>query len=288
MLFSKTYVSAVTNDTFHLRFMDCSQSQTSRASDEPVEESTEYDTCLDTDSEYSRSKSVPHLGHFVISFNKNRAPEIAHLGWRVGRGTSKSLANRDVDLLLAKPGDILSKSLASIHMLIRFNLRSGLLMLKGGSAKVPVEFKMAGVWEKLGYEEEHLMHQPATLLRAGICEYELEYTIEEKHRDAYFNQRDTFLETISPSVGNFQRNFKKLPGDSSVRRGRYLEFGTQGSGAFGWITQGVDIKTGDPIAVKELRIKSRRNRLEVMAEVKMGRQFYVSPSLPIECYPTDS
>lgn len=84
-----------------------------------------------------------------------------------------------------------------------------------------------------------------------------------------------FLRPSSSSKGN-QPPFKIMPGDSCVPRGRYLEFGTHGSGAFGWINQGVDTKTGNPIAIKELRITNSRSRTEVMTEVNMGRRFIVS------------
>ena len=276
MLFSQTFVYVEKNDTFHLQFIDRTGSEPFPGSGEPVEESTEYETSPDTDTEDPRFKSIQNSGHFVLSFDKNRAPEMPHLGWRVGKGTSKSPVHRGVDLLLAKPGDILSKSLASVHMLFRFNLRSGFLMLRGGSLKASVEFKMGSVWEKLEYKEEQLMYQPATMLRAGACEYELEYTIAEKHRDSYLRERNHFLEKISLSKHYVQVAFQKMPGDSYVQRGRYLEFGTQGSGAFGWITQGVDTKTGEPIAIKELRIDKPGSRVEVMAEVSMGRRFLVS------------
>ena len=38
----------------------------------------------------------------------------------------------------------------------------------------------------------------------------------------------------------------------------------------------MDTKTGDPIAIKELRINNHRSRVEVMAKVNMGRRFLVS------------
>lgn len=67
-----------------------------------------------------------------------------------------------------------------------------------------------------------------------------------------------------------------MPGDGSVRRERYLEFETQGNGKFGWISQGVDIKTGNLVAIKELRISSHQSHLEAIAEVNMGYRFLVS------------
>lgn len=276
ILFSKTYIYVKENNTFHVQFMNCTDSERLPHINEPVESSTDYDTHPDTDPEGSGAKSVPNLGHFILSFDERRSPEMPHLGWRVGRGASKLLSTRGVDLLLATPRDSLGKSLASTHMVFRFNRKSGFLMLRGGSPKVPVEYSKNGTWEKLEYQNERLMHQSSTMLRAGMCEYELEYTVGEEHRGAYFGQRNAFFKGTTSREHDFQKPlFQKIPGDKCVPRGRYLEFGTQASGAFGWITQGVDIETGDPIAIKELRINSRKNGLEGMAEVRMGMRFLV-------------
>ena len=269
-LFSETWLFVDKNNTFHLRFMNRTGSERLVGPDEPVESSTEYETNVETDGEDSQLNS----GHFVLSFAERRAPEMPHVGWRVGRGASK-LPNRNVDLLLAKPRDGLGKSLASVHMLFHFNSRSGFLMLKAGSAKAPVEFKTGTTWNVLEDRKEQLIHQPATILRVGDCEYELEYIVKEMHRENYFRQRGAFLDPISSIKGQLQPFFQKMPGDSCVQRGTYLEFGTHGSGTFGWITQGVNIKTGDPVAIKELRISSRRSRLEATNEVNMGRRFNV-------------
>ncbi|MCJ1474815.1 hypothetical protein MMC13_003475 [Lambiella insularis] len=260
------------NNTFHLRFMERGESKPPSTSDEPVESSTDYDTHPDTDTENPRVQMIPHLGHFVLSFNEAKSPEMPHIGWRVGRG-SKNLKARNVDLLLAKPGDNLSKTLASIHMIFRFNQSSGFLMLRGGSRKAPVEFMVDGEYQALKYDEEQLMYQRVTMVRAGACEYKLHYTIEEKDREIYFRQRDTFLSKASLAPVEQQVAFQSLPGDSCVLRGRYLEYGTQGSGTFGWITRGLDTKTGNPIAIKEIRINGSRSRSDAIAEVQMGKQF---------------
>lgn len=281
LLFSETFVYVEKKDTFHLRFIDRTGRESDPPDTEPLEDSTEYDTYPDTDAEDPRLRSIQHSGHFVLSFNKSRAPSLPNVGWRVGKGTSKSPANRGVDLLLARPRDVLSKPLASMHMLFRFNLKSGFLMLKAASQKSPVEFKIGGAWEKLEYNKEQLMYQPATMLRVGNCEYELEYTVGTEHREAFFKERAIFLENISPGKDYLQLTFQKLPGDTCVSRGKYLEFGTQGSGAFGWISQGVDTKTGDPIAIKELRIHHRGSRVDVTEEVKFGKRFLVSQIAPV-------
>lgn len=271
-LFSKTFIHVEKNDEFHLRFMSLTDRQPLTASDEPVESSTDYDTHPDSDTEDPGARGTQRFGYFILSFDKERRPEMPHLGWRVGKGTGK-FTNRDVDFLLARPGDFMSKSLAAVHMIFRFNLESGFLMVRGGSAKVSVEYNVSDTWKELKLNEEQLLYQSVTALRAGACEYELKFTIEEKHKEAYFNQRDRFLESISP-VGMAEPP-RKMPGEGIIRRERYLEFETQGHGKFGWINRGVDIKTGNLVAIKELRINNRHSRIEVIAEVDIGRRFLV-------------
>lgn len=272
-LYSNTYFYVKEKDTFHLQFMNCTDEERIHSSTDPVESSTEYETDHEADPKGSGPDGVTQLGHFVLSFDRQRLPEMPHLGWRVGRGASKISANRGVDFMLAPPRDKLGKSLASIHFIFRFNRQSGFLMLKGGSPKVPVEYSKNGVWEKLEFDKEQLMYQSSTILRAGLCQYQLKYTVEEKHRVAYFEQRAVFLQ---PRDQDFQDPvFEKLPGDKCMQRGKYLEFGTKGSGAFGWITQGVDTETGDPVAIKEVRITKDWMGVEIMNEVTMGRRFAV-------------
>lgn len=277
LLFSETFIFVEKNDTFHLRLMDRTGGAPAEESCEAVEESTDYDTSPD-DRTTETTRTIQHTGHFILSFDQNRLPEMPHLGWRVGRGSNKSPANRGVDLLLSRPGDILSKSLASVHMLFRFNPRSGFLMLVGGSSKVEVEYKVHGVWESLGFQEQRLLYQSATMIRAGTCEYELEYTMAEEDRESYFQKRNIFLERLLSTSTHIRppKPLQHLPGDSCILRGRYLEFETQGFGSFGWVTHGVDIKNGDLIAIKELRINSRRSRDEAMKEVNLGRRVQVS------------
>ncbi|KAF7508893.1 hypothetical protein GJ744_008602 [Endocarpon pusillum] len=90
-------------------------------SDELVESSTDYDTHPDSETEDLGPRAIQHLRYFVFSFNNERGPQVAHLGWRFDRGTSK-LPNRNVDFLLAKPGDNMSRSLTAVHMKFRFNV----------------------------------------------------------------------------------------------------------------------------------------------------------------------
>lgn len=274
LLFSRTYIYVKENSTFHVKFVHATENEQVDLPIESVESGTEYDT----DKEGTEDKRVSHLGHFILSFDEQRLPELPHLGWRVGRGANK-LKLRGVDLLLAMPRLSLGKSLASIHMSFRFHPRSGLLMLRAESPKVPVEYyKNGGEWETLKYEEERVMHQSSTMLRAGKCEYELKYIVGEEHRDAYLRQRAIFFDAAKYNIQRIR--FRNIPGDKCVPRGKYLEFESQGAGGFGWVTQGVDTETGEPVAIKEVRIRSLEYAHEVNHEVNLevntGRAFVVS------------
>ena len=141
---------------------------------------------------------------------------------------------------------------------------------------MPVEYKVYDSWEKLELNEKYVLHRPSTKIRAAKCEYELEFTVEQKDREAYCIARDAFLKLISPG-GPVQHAIRRIPGDSCIVRGKYLDLESQASGAFGWITQGVDTKTGDFVAIKELSVKHSGDEDEVRTEVEMGTQFRVRP-----------
>ena len=117
-LFSATQIYIEDNKTFHLRFLQRDDVSSQTALDEPVESSTDYDSQVEGEIEGFRPENS---GYFVLSLDHERVPEFPHLGWRVGRGSKKFAANRGVDLLLSKPCDQLSMSLASIHMILYFN-----------------------------------------------------------------------------------------------------------------------------------------------------------------------
>lgn len=166
--FSEAYNYVNENNTVHLSFMERGDNKPIRESSEPVEESTEYETYPDTDTGTADpriEKTISNLGHFVLSLDSTRAPAIPRLGWRAGRGSSQQ-TDRGVDLLLARPRAISSKSLASVHMRFRFNDRSGFLMLMGGSDKVPVEVKVSNYQLDLG--EQLLLYQSTTVLRGWL------------------------------------------------------------------------------------------------------------------------
>lgn len=131
------------------------------------------------------------------------------------------------------------------------------------------------MWETLEHNEERLMNQGTTMFRVGTCKYELQYTVKEKYRILYFKQRNIFLCALSPD-GYDPFSIQKLPEDNYVWRENYIEFGIQIHGSFGWISQVVNITTGDPIVIKEFCIKYTWEHDKTLAKADMERYFVVS------------
>lgn len=244
------------------------------ANDEPFESSTDYDSHYSDDIDIDETLQ---WGSFILSFEESHWPEFPHLGWRFGRGSAK-FPNRGVDILLAKPRDIASKSLASYHFRLRISEHSGLLMLSSGATKrPPLETNIGGNWESLEPEQETLVYQSSTMLRVGRCQFELQYTIGETYREAFLAQRNTFISRKLNPSSNIYEYSTYVPGENITVRGRYLQLATRGHGTFGWISQGFDTRTGQLIAIKELRIEKKKDWRVIKDEIEMGRRFQVRP-----------
>ena len=266
-------------DRFHLQFVSCTTREESFLTEkitEPIETDTEYDT-YDTAEELQPDRSE-RPDHFILSFEKGIQPMYPNQGWRVGKGTSKTM-NRKVEFLLARPGYQQSRHLANVHLFFRFNHVSGMLMLVAGSEKAPVHYNVGGVWKELSYPSEKLLYQTATTLRLGPFDYELTYTIQEAQRDEYFFRRNRFFEEIS-SEALPAAHLQKLHLDQYTLIRDILVFETKGSGSFGWVNIGVDTNTGDPVAIKELRITNKSAANAFLHEVAFGEQFSASKPHP--------
>ena len=272
-LFSRCLTSLKeTDNAYHLDFM-VATTELPLVDDKPVESSTEYDSYHDIDVDESLEP-----GYFVLSLHGNCLPEFPHLGWRIGRGASK-FKNRGVDVLLARPGDPLGKSLMSVHFTLRMSQDCGILMLcTPKTLKSRLEININGRWEPLGPEEERLMYLRSTILRAGRCEYELVYTIGDEHREVFLEKRNYFLDkTVKAKSKAFLRS-SYFPGDDITICGRYLHGTTLGNGTFGWVSSGIDSHTGKLIAIKEVYIKAARSWPEVENEMRIGMLVQVSHS----------
>ena len=262
-------------DKYHLQFVSCTSREEAfltERSTKPIESDTEYDT-YDSAEELKFDRSEK-LDHYVLSFMKGVQPMYPNQGWRVGKGTSKT-TNRKVEFLLAPPGYHQSKHLASIHLFFRFNQMSGMLMLVAGSEKAPVRYNVGGVWKELSYPSEKLLYQTTTTLSLGPFTYELVHTFQEAQRDEYFFMRNRFLKKLS-SEALPAAHLNKVHLDQYVLIRDILVFETKSCGSFGWVNIAVDTNTGDPLAIKELRITNKDTAVAFLREVAFGKRFSVS------------
>lgn len=276
-LFSRCYTYVEKEDSFHFSFMVALPTEHAPASDEPVESDTSYDSYHTSDD-----PDLLMAGAYVLSFEEDRGPEMPRLGWRSGRG-SRKFPSRNVDLLLARPRDNSSKSLASLHFRLRVSEYSGLLMLCSTQGyhdtqkqkDLELEISVDGHWECLPPREERLLFRRSSVIRVGRCKYEVQYTIPIHHRETFLEMRNTFIgKRLEPETNNFM-HIAYLPGDDITVRGRYLQLATHGRGTFGWVSQGIDTRSGRLIAIKEVRIESQKSWPSVQQEVQMGRRFQV-------------
>ena len=269
-LFSRCYIYCLEGDPWHLNFM-ISTGQEEPRSDEPIESSTEYDTGSE-----NTSRILQHVGYFTLSFKHNH-PRFPLLGWRVGRGNGKMTEHRGVDVLLTDPRDSGSKSIAGVHFRLSMNPQSGYLILNPDNDKAALESYVGSEWRAV--EESRLIYEKSTMLRAGDCEYRLNYAFEDGHKSAFIAARNEFVKEYfsGPESTDQFELFNYLPGSNAQIIGdKLLRFGTQGTGTFGWVDQGLDMKTGNVLAIKEMRLKTQREWSAINQERKIGMKFEVS------------
>lgn len=132
-LFSQYYIFCQKDDPFHLNFIVPLSDEQSTAVDKSVEILTEYKSYHNIDADTDIDESL-QWDYFALSLEDSCLSEYPHLGWRFGRDINKQ-PNCDIDILLAKSKDLLSKSLANNHFSLRISNQSGLLMFFCGKAK---------------------------------------------------------------------------------------------------------------------------------------------------------
>ncbi len=257
-------------DAFHLHF-------TQDAVTEDEGETLTLDERLDTSSEYaSSSPSEPDInkGHYLLSLQTEKLPERADQGWRVGKGTSHT-TNQNVDFLMSPPRDSKRKQLAILHMFFRFNLNSGILILVAASLERPVHIYIEGEWVALRHPAKRVLHLRSNRLRLGECEYDLIYTVPSAEMTRFFAMRRAYLRVFSDRPSPSDDRWSIPPNAEFRKLGATYVCKTKACGGFGWVYEGVHSHTGDPVAVKELGIKDKDVRDQVLAEAEMGKTFQV-------------
>lgn len=259
-------------DEHHRKFCDISV----------VEEATDFgqetsdsDTTRDSTSV---AEDIPQC-HFVLSFHEEKLPLYPKLGYRVGKGHSDlhhDIKYNGVEILLAQPGSQGRKHLSAIHCFFRFNPSSGVLMIASETRLKPLEIFVQGSWKVIPYKDQYALYQQTTRIRfGGRLEYEFVYTVQDDRLLDFGADRDTWLNKVY-SQGLVPETLWPLTALHNIRTlGHVLIYNTISTGAFGWVSKGLDPSTGDSIAVKELCIKTKPERIEALKELDVGMQVQV-------------
>lgn len=191
-------------------------------------------------------------GHYLLSTNRpgDLKPST---GWRVGRGAAK-LKNRGVDLLVVCPGEH-AYDVAVVHALIHFHPESGVLMLRGVSDTRPVKYYLDET-VCLYNKDKHVLFQKENRFSLGNLDFSLVYEdLNVEHYADYIKVRNQGLEKAGKGVPS-DRVFA-IPRMPHVKVDDFVLHDNISSGAFGLVCAAVDVKTGAPVAMKEIWIKRK-------------------------------
>ena len=164
-------------------------------------------------------------------------------------------------------------------MFLQFNRRSGLLMFVAPSEKKPVKYFVNDQWVELLDGDTHVLFQRINRLRFSRHDYDLLYTLPQEPATLgkFHGIRDTYLKTHFSYRPLSQREVPGIPPRCGFQKiHNILIFNTAASGGFGWVCNGVDVTTGDPVAIKELRVKSKHEIQPTIHELRAGRDFQIS------------
>lgn len=227
---------------------------------------TEYDTDIHGNGRDSPENTHLH-GYFTLSLDI--LPH--HSSWRIGKGSSKSAqGTRGVDILPVRPGQREAKKIAAVHAIVQFNVDSGALVLRAGSNK-PVWYYLDNEEIKLQNMAQRVLSSPTNRFRVGDLEYTL--TFEVSDMTTFVQDRNKYLKAIHKRDPPHPK-IDPIPLPHHKKLGHAIIHNSLGFGSFGWVSVGVDSSTGQPLAVKELRIR-REDYTKKLAqdEVAIARRF---------------
>lgn len=216
-------------------------------------------------------------GHYLLSL-ENIGSAAGGLSWRAGSG-SKKLENQDrgVELLVGtSQGD--SQGVAAQHALIQFHPQSGVLMLCGVHKDKPVEYLLEESYEPilLHAGEKHVLFKAINRFKVGRLEFHLIFENHNNDESAFTKIRDRVftaagLMTPHPSLHSMPKRYFHVIGDAILHQ-------SMNSGSFGVVSAAIDSRSGAPLAVKRLSIKSKSaaQSAELQNEISMVKKFAVS------------
>lgn len=204
---------------------------------------------------------------FECSFGQvPRGPQGA---WRLGKGSARAFGKetRGVEILLCPSKDPdLSQHIAPVHALIYVHPRSGAWLLRSTTSQHQITYQGGDTHGDvvLGPGDTAVLHMALNRLRIGPLVYSFEFDVEDQSH--YVTLRNGYIESIIQSPVLPHPQLDPLPKQVHHRMRRVIIHRSISTGAFGTVRSAVDARTGDPLAVKTVLCKNRRQRASVEAE----------------------
>ena len=239
-------------------------------------EDSEYESHRPSHPRHESSQRV-WVGHYLLSSERPGVVQPS-VGWRIGRGATK-WKNRGVDLLIVCPGEYCYE-VGIVHALVHIHPKSGVLLLRGVRDEEPVIYESDNM--KLQVElyegDTHVLHHGVNSFSLGKLQFKLVYEQPDdaqyiKHiqtRNQSHLEADVDATTPHPCIS-------AIPGKHHLRIDNFLLHDSISTGTFGYVHAAVDVRTGNPIAVKEIAIKSRN----MVEDESLLHECTVSESFPV-------
>jgi hypothetical protein len=219
------------------------------------------DEASDSDTPFMDPIEIFLTGYYRVSLDI--APQFARIGWRLGSGRPRHL-NDAVDFLLTPLG-YHNVGVAGSHARFQFERRSGALLLVASNLRgTPVTLN----GQKFAHDMRIIGRRHNTI-EFGDLTYRFEYTINgPKEEDRYQQSLRTYFE--------FAYGSQPIPSSSATpsahdrELGDYILRNTLARGGSGIVSVANHVKTGTPVAVKEV-LRTRWNYQRVAQEIEISR-----------------
>lgn len=191
--------------------------------------------------------------------------------WRMGKGSSKALGDfRGIEILLVRPGQREANRIAAVHASIQINADSGAFILISGSNK-PIWFYLDNEEIKLQNFAQIVLSKPTNRFRIGELEYKIKFDVSDM--TTFVQDRNRILDRYYNRDPPHPK-LDAIPQPNHRRLGHAIIHNSLGFGSSGWVYIGIDSVTGQPLAVKELRIRRKDHTMKsVEDEVTLSRRF---------------
>ena len=232
---------------------------------------TVTDSCSASDIEDDSSNFWE--SHYGLNL-EDLSPQAPPLTFRIGSGTSDtSKEDDDVDILTSYPGRGTHR-VAPIHCAITFG-SGGVCLIKALSSVQPTILFIDNEPLTLTLGETHVLCYRTNRFMVGRLEYNFVYNkLGKDAYVAYTDQRNTLYKTLGISLPDSRVWEFPSSGETRIHGPAIMQVG-DGGGVSESVRVGVHARTGQPLAIKSLKIGANQKWNDIIDGVQALLSFQV-------------